>query len=243
MMKTKKQKLIIAIDGPAASGKSTTAREVAQILNYLYIDTGAMYRALTLEVLNRHISENNENDVVKVAKEEFLKPLNISAYRLAKEAKIHLNPGTNGPRTLLNGVDVSEKIRLPEITRIISTISAYKEVREIMKIKQRELAKNNGVVMDGRDIGTVVLPQADIKIFMDASTDERVNRRVKELKKKRISVDRESIKKEIIQRDLIDSTRDVAPLKPANDAIIIDTSNLTIADQVQKVIDIVNKYH
>jgi len=226
-MKTKKQKLIIAIDGPAASGKSTTAREVAQILNYLYIDTGAMYRALTLEVLNRNISENNENDVVKVA----------------KEAKIHLNPGTNGPRTLLNGVDVSEKIRLPEITRIISTISAYKEVREIMKIKQRELAKNNGVVMDGRDIGTVVLPQADIKIFMDASTDERVNRRLKELKKKRITVDRESIKKEIIQRDLIDSTRDVAPLKPANDAIIIDTSNLTIAGQVQKVIDIVNKYH
>jgi cytidylate kinase len=226
MTKAKKQDLIIAIDGPAASGKSTTAREVAQILNYLYIDTGAMYRALTLEILNRHISENNENEVVKVA----------------KEAKIYLISGTNGPRTLLNGVDVSEKIRLPEITRIISRISAYKEVREIMKTKQRELAKNKNVVMDGRDIGTVVLPQADIKIFMDASTDERTDRRVKELKKKRIPVDRERIKEEIIQRDLIDSTRDIAPLKPANDAIIIDTSNLTISDQVQKVIDIVNKY-
>jgi cytidylate kinase len=145
-----------------------------------------------------------------------------------------------GPRTIIDGVDVSEEIRLPEVTHIISTISAYKEVREIMKAKQRELAKNGGVVMDGRDIGTVVLPQADVKIFMDACVDDRADRRVKELKEKNLPVDRENIKEELIQRDLIDSTRDVAPLKPAKDAIIIDTSNLTIADQVQKVIDIVN---
>ena len=226
MNRTKKQKLIITIDGPAASGKSTTARKVAEILNYLYIDTGAMYRALTLEVINRQISEKNEAEIVKVA----------------KEASIQLISGTNGPRTILNGVDVSDKIRLPEITRIISTISAYKEVREIMKLKQRELAKHSGVVMDGRDIGTVVLPQADVKIFMDADTDERADRRMKELKEKRLPADRESIKADIIQRDMIDSTREVAPLKPAKDAIIIDTSNLTIDDQVQKVIDIVNEY-
>lgn len=225
MTKIKKQNLVIAIDGPAASGKSTTARKVAQILNYLYIDTGAMYRALTLEVLNRNISENNEKEVVKIA----------------KEVKIQLLSGEKDLKTILNGEDVSDKIRLPEITRIISTVSSYKEVREIMKLKQRKLALNNGVVMDGRDIGTVVLPGADIKIFMDASTDERTDRRVKELKEKKIPVDRERIKEEIIQRDLIDSTRDVAPLRPAKDAIIIDTSNLTIADQVQKVIDIVNK--
>lgn len=224
MSRTEKLKLTIAIDGPAASGKSTTARQVAQILNYLYIDTGAMYRALTLEVLNRRIPEKNEDEVVKIA----------------KEVNIQLVPGVKGPRTILDGVDVSEEIRLPEVTHIISTISAYKEVREIMKLKQRELAKNGGVVMDGRDIGTVVLPQADVKIFMDASVDDRADRRVKELKEKSIPVDRESIKEEIIQRDLIDSTRDVAPLKPAKDAIIVDTSNLTIADQVQKVIDIVN---
>ena len=211
MTKINKKKLVIAIDGPAASGKSTTARKVAQILNYLYIDTGAMYRALTLEVLNRNISENNEQEVVKIA----------------REVKIKLLSGDKGLRTILNGEDVSEKIRLPEITRIISTISAYKEVREIMKLKQRELAADRGVVMDGRDIGTVVLPRAEIKIFMDASTDQRTDRRVKELKEKNIPVDRERIKEEIIQRDLIDSTRDVAPLKPANDAIIIDTSNLT----------------
>ena len=227
-MKTKssKQKLVIAIDGPAASGKSTTARKVAQILNYLYIDTGAMYRALTLEVLNRKISEKNETEVVKVA----------------KETSIQLVSGSDGPRTLLNGKDVSAKIRMPEITRIISTISAFKEVRQIMKLKQRELAQNRGVVMDGRDIGTEVLPDADIKIFMVASTDKRTDRRVKELQEKRVPVDRESIKAEIIRRDLIDSTRDVAPLKPAEDAIIIDTSNLTIADQVQKVIDIVTQF-
>lgn len=225
MTNTKLQKLVIAIDGPAASGKSTTARMVAQILNYLYIDTGAMYRALTLEVLNCNISESNEEEVVKIA----------------KEANIYLLSADKGLRTILNGEDVSEKIRLPEITRIISTVSAYKEVREIMKSKQRELALNGGVVMDGRDIGTVVLPGADIKIFMDASTDERTDRRVKELKEKNIPVDREHIKAEIIKRDLIDSTRDVAPLRPAKDAIILDTSNLSIYAQVQKVIDIVNE--
>jgi cytidylate kinase len=162
--------------------------------------------------------------------------------RIAKESHIQLIPGSKEPRTILNDKDVSEEIRLPEVTRIISTISAYKEVREIMKLKQRELAKNGGVVMDGRDIGTVVLPQAEIKIFMDASVDDRADRRLKELKNKNLQVKRESIKAEIIQRDLIDSTRDVAPLKPAEDAIIIDTSNLTIAEQVQKVIGLVNEY-
>jgi cytidylate kinase len=226
MTKTKSKKLVIAIDGPAASGKSTTAKEVANKLNYLYIDTGAMYRALTLEVLNRNISENNEEAVVNVA----------------KEAKIQLLSDAKGLRTILNGEDVSDKIRLPEITRIISIVSAYKEVREIMKQKQRAMAIDGGIVMDGRDIGTVVLPAADIKIFMDASADERTNRRVKEMKEKNVPANRESVKEEIIRRDFIDSTRDVAPLKPAKEAIIIDTSNMTISDQVQHVIDIVNKF-
>jgi cytidylate kinase len=225
MSKKDRDRLTIAIDGPAASGKSTTARRVAEILNYLYIDTGAMYRALTLEVINQRKSEKDQTAVVNIA----------------RQSHIQLISGDNGPRTLLNNQDVSEEIRLPEVTRIISIISAYKEVREIMKIKQRELAKDGGVVMDGRDIGTVILPDADIKIFMDAGVDNRADRRLKELEKKNISVDRENIKQEIIKRDLIDSTRDVAPLKPADDAIIIDTSNLTIEEQVQKVTDIVNR--
>ena len=203
MSQINRKLLTIAIDGPAASGKSTTARKVAQILKYLYIDTGAMYRALTLEVLNRHISEKNKAEVVKIAKEAI-----IELILQGKEL-----------RTILNNTDVSDQIRLPEVTRIISTVSAYKEIRDIMKLKQRELAKDGGVVMDGRDIGTVVLPDADIKIFMDASVEDRTDRRLKELRNKNISIDRDSIKKEIIQRDLIDSTRDIAPLKPADDAI------------------------
>ena len=225
MSKADRLPLIIAIDGPAASGKSTTARKVANILNYLYIDSGAMYRALTLEVIKRQVSEKDESEVVNIA----------------RESLIQLVPDKDGPRTLLNNKDVSEEIRLPEVTRIISVISAYEEVREIMKRKQRALAKNGGVVMDGRDIGTVVLPDADIKIFMDAGVDNRTDRRLKELEKKNIYVKRDRIKEEIIQRDLIDSTRDVAPLKPADDAIIIDTSDLTIDEQVQKVIDIVKE--
>jgi cytidylate kinase len=184
-----------------------------------------MYRALTLEIINRHIAADNEKEVVKVA----------------RKSTIQLFPGEKETRTILNDKDVSEEIRLPEVTRIISIISAHKEVRDIMKTKQRELAKDGGVVMDGRDIGTVVLPDADIKIFMNAGVDKRTERRLNELKKKNIPVDREDIKKEIIQRDLIDSTRDVAPLKPADDAIIIDTSDLTIEEQVQKVVDLVNR--
>lgn len=222
----RKESLTIAIDGPAASGKSTTAREVAKKLGYLYIDTGAMYRALTLEVLNRHISVRNEKKIVE----------------LAGEIEIKLIADNSEPRTFLNGVDVSAEIRMPKVTQIISTISAYKEIRHIMKVKQRELARHGGVVMDGRDIGTVVLPNADVKIFMQASVEERTRRRVNELMAKGINVDRQKIEKEIIRRDAHDSSRTVAPLKPAADAYIIDTSNMSITDQVDKVLKIIEKY-
>ncbi len=222
LMKTDK-KLTIAIDGPAASGKSTTARLVAQNLGYLYIDTGAMYRALTLEVLNRNIPIEDEEQVVQTA----------------RKIDICLSVDDHKIRTILNGQDVSEDIRLPRVTRVISIVSAFREVREIMKQKQRDLAKDGGIVMDGRDIGTVVLPQAQVKVFMNASVERRTDRRVKELQSKGINVDRESIKAEIIQRDEIDSNREVAPLKPAADAHIIDTSQLSIDQQVQKVLDLI----
>jgi len=224
LQEKKKRKLIIAIDGPAASGKSTTARLVAEKLGYLYIDTGAMYRALTLEIINQRIDINDADLVVRVA----------------EKVEVILISGDKGPRTLLNGRDVSEEIRLPRISRVISKISAYKGVREIMKVKQRELARKGGVVMDGRDIGSVVLPDADVKIFMEASIDERTRRRAKELSDKKIDVDVERVREEIVQRDTIDATRDVAPLKPAKDASIVDTSNLSINDQVNKVMDIIN---
>jgi cytidylate kinase len=220
---TTRKKLTIAIDGPAASGKSTTARLVAQKLEYLYIDTGAMYRALTLEVLNRGIPITDEEEVVKIARA-------IEIQLLAENDTIE---------TVLNGVNVSNDIRLPRVTEVISIISAYSGVREIMKIKQQDLAKGGGVVMDGRDIGTVVLPEADVKIFMQASVKERTDRRLKELHKKGIDVDRMDIKEEIIQRDKLDSNRDIAPLKPAEDAHILDTSNLSIDEQVDEVLNLV----
>ena len=130
-------------------------------------------------------------------------------------------------------------IRLPQVTQVISQISAYKEVREIMKNKQRQLAREGGVVMDGRDIGTVVLPDADVKIFMDASVEERTQRRLDELRSKGVKIDREQIREEIVRRDQLDSTRDVAPLKPAPDAHVLDTSDLTVEEQVQRVLTII----
>ncbi len=222
-MSQNKLRLTIAIDGPAASGKSTTARLVAQKLGYLYIDTGAMYRALTLAVLNRNIDIEDEEKVVLAAKE-------IDIRLLAENNKI---------RTFLDNQDVSEDIRLPRVTSVISIISAYRGVREIMKVKQQALAREGGVVMDGRDIGTVVLPQADVKVFMEASVEKRADRRLKELQNKGVDVDRERIKTEIIQRDELDSNREVAPLKPATDAHILDTSDLNIDQQVQKVLDLI----
>jgi len=223
------KKLIIAIDGPAASGKSTTARLVAQNLGYLYIDTGAMYRALTLAVLNRNIAIDDEDKVVAVAREIEI--------RLIEDME-----DNDRIRTLLDDQDVSDDIRLPRVTAVISQISAYREVREIMKVKQQALAKEGGVVMDGRDIGTVVLPEADLKIFMEASVEKRTDRRMNELLKKGINVNRENIKAEIIQRDKLDSNRKVAPLKPAADAHILDTSDLTIDEQVLEVLDLVKRF-
>ena len=217
------KKLTIAIDGPAASGKSTTAKLVAEKLGYLYIDTGAMYRALTTAVLEQKIPATNE------------KAVNI----LAKQVDIRLVNTPAGLQTFLNGRDVSKAIRLPQVTQVISQISAYKEVREIMKNKQRQLAREGGVVMDGRDIGTVVLPDADVKIFMDASVEERTQRRLDELRSKGVKIDREQIREEIVRRDQLDSTRDVAPLKPAPDAHVLDTSDLTVEEQVQRVLTII----
>jgi len=217
------KKLTIAIDGPAASGKSTTAKLVAEKLGYLYIDTGAMYRALTTAVLEQKIPATDE------------KAVNI----LAKQVDIRLVNTPAGLKTFLNGRDVSKAIRLPQVTQVISQISAYKEVREIMKNKQRQLAREGGVVMDGRDIGTVVLPDADVKIFMDASVEERTQRRLDELRSKGVKIDREQIREEIVRRDQLDSTRDVAPLKPAPDAHVLDTSDLTVEEQVQRVLTII----
>ncbi len=217
-------KINIAIDGPAASGKSTTARLVAEKLGYLYVDTGAMYRAATLAVLRAGVDIHNERDVQEIV----------------SKSDITLQHSKDGQRTFLNGEDVSEAIRLPEITRVISILSAYPGVRKTMVEKQRALAAGGGVVMDGRDIGTVVLPGAEVKVFMQASVEERARRRYDELKQKNLPVNFDEIKKEIEERDRLDSSRSESPLKAAADAVIIDTSNMTIKEQVIRVISLYN---
>jgi cytidylate kinase len=219
-------KIKIAIDGPAASGKSTTAKNLAQRLGYLYIDTGAMYRALTLAVIRNKINVNDEKKVEVIA----------------NQSNIELVQKKTGLKTFLNNEDVSDSIRLPEVNEVISIISAYPAIRKIMVQKQRKLTAAGGVAMDGRDIGTVVLKDAEVKIFMKADLRERAERRVKELASKGVKVSFEKIRDEIQKRDEIDSSRAASPLKPAEDAHIIDTSKLTIKEQTEKCLSLVRSY-
>jgi len=219
-------KIKIAIDGPAASGKSTTAKIIAQKLNYLYIDTGAMYRTLTLAIIKAKVNISDEAEIKE----------------LSFQTKIEQKQSGSDLHTFLNGKDVSHEIRLPEINRIISQISAFPEIRKIMVQKQRTLASLGGIVMDGRDIGTVVLPDAEVKIYMEAKLSERAKRRFDELQKNGVESNLIEIENEIANRDKIDSTRTASPLKPAEDSIIIDTSNLTIEEQTDACLKLINKY-
>lgn len=203
----------IAIDGPAGAGKSTVAKLVASKLNLLYIDTGAMYRAITLKALQEGLELDNEEGLT----------------RLARRSRIDLVAGTL-QRVLLDGKDVTEEIRTPEVSRCVSHVAKVSGVREILVEQQRRLAGENGVVMDGRDIGTVVLPGAENKFFLTASAEERAQRRAKELSAKGYAVDIEKLTREIQERDYIDSTRAASPLIPAGDAIIIDSSGMTIEE-------------
>jgi len=211
------EKIRIAIDGPAASGKSTTARLLAKKLGYLYIDTGAMYRAATLSVLRAGIDVHDEQAVVEHV----------------KKIKISLKIIDGVQRTFLNGENVSGLIRTPEINQVISVISSYPGVRQVLIEQQRQLAREGGVVMDGRDIGTVVLPDAELKVFLVASLEERARRRQLDLERQGIQMDLEEIKKEIARRDELDSSRSAAPLKKAADARELDTTHLTIKQQVE----------
>jgi cytidylate kinase len=214
------KKIIIAIDGPAASGKSTTAKLVAAQLGYLHIDTGAMYRAMTLKVLRNKISSN---DAVKVAE-------------LAAKTSVRLISKDGKVKVVLDGDEVSEEIRMPQVTNMVSPVSTVSEVRKLMVNEQREMGKNGGIVLEGRDIGTVVFPNAELKIFMVAQEHERAVRRKKEFEKKGVAVSVEAMEKEILERDKIDSERAVSPLKKAKDAIELDTTNLSIDQQVEFIV-------
>jgi len=216
--------LIVAIDGPAGSGKSTSAKLVAQYLGYLYIDTGAMYRAVTfLSIKKKLISEK---DIVE----------------LAESADIMLKFDKGYTEVIVDGNDITDELRSSEVNSKVSDVSKIEGVRKALVKKQREYAsRNTGIVMEGRDIGTVVFPDADVKIFLTASLEQRVNRRSKEYESKGINIPFENIKDNLIQRDRIDSTREVSPLLKAPDAVEIDTSSVTIQEQVNLILNEVKK--
>jgi cytidylate kinase len=214
-------KIIIAIDGYSACGKSTTATEVAEALGYRYIDSGAMYRAVTLYFLDHHVSLSNPKEIAKALSE-----ISIS---------FHIN-SKNSTETFLNGMNVEKTIRKMRISENVSQVSALKEVRQAMVDQQRKLGKDKGVVMDGRDIGTIVFPDADLKLFMTADIMVRAYRRQKELLDQDRMVDLDTVLENIRTRDEIDTTRAESPLKKADDAIDIDTTHITIEEQVDEVI-------
>jgi len=220
-----KKKISIAIDGPAAAGKSTVAKIVARKLSYLYIDTGAMYRALTWKALQEKIAVEDEDRL----------------YRLLSRTEIILKQDGGVQKVFVDGVDVTEEIRFPEVSKHVSIVAKHKKVREEMVKRQKELARTGGVVMDGRDIGTHVLPDAEVKIFLKASVAERARRRHYENLAKGIPSNLQEIEREIAKRDEIDSNRSVSPLKKADDAIEIDSTKLTIEEVVDRIMAVVKE--
>ena len=215
-------KIAVAIDGPAAAGKSTIAKIVAEKLHFIYIDTGAMYRAFTWYCLSKGLNCQNEEECVAVI----------------PEVKIELK---EDHVVLCNGQDVTREIRLPNVSSNVSYIASYKDIRLALVELQREMAKKGSVIMDGRDIGTYVLPNAEVKIYQIASVETRAIRRYDENIAKGIACTLEEIEEDVRKRDYIDSHRDFAPLKPASDAILLDTSFLSIDEVVEEVLKIIEQ--
>lgn len=222
--------IIIAIDGHSSTGKSTMARQLAKALGYIYVDTGAMYRAVTLYALQKgYISSKREdfdslvNDLDNI--DLIFKHNNRSGYS----------------EMYLNGLNVEKEIRSPEVSNYVSPVAEIKEVREKLVHLQQEMGKNKGLVMDGRDIGTVVFPEADLKIFMTASPEIRANRRYQELIGRGVDINYEAVLRNVEQRDYIDSHREYSPLIKAKDAILLDNSNMSPEEQFQKVLMLANE--
>lgn len=215
--------IIIAIDGPAGSGKSTTAKLVADKLGFTYIDTGAMYRAVTFLAMERGII-NDEEKIIKMCEE-----INISLVTSSGDTQV-----------FVDGRELTHDIRSIEVNDNVSYISKIDGVRKELVKKQREIGKGGNVVMEGRDIGTVVFPNADVKIYLTAGLDQRTERRVKQLAEDNNNISPEVIKENLLKRDKIDSTRSVSPLVKSDDAVELDTSFLTVEEQVNKIIEQVN---
>ncbi|KYG33121.1 (d)CMP kinase [Alkalihalobacillus trypoxylicola] len=217
--------IAIAIDGPAGAGKSTVAKLVAENLSFLYIDTGAMYRAITYAAIKEDVPLENGQKL-----RDLLDSISI---KLISEEK--------GTKVLINGEDVTTDIRTNEVNQNVSLVSSHELIRIEMVERQRVLAESGQVVLDGRDIGTHVLPKAEVKVFLTASVEERAKRRYEEQLKKGIETDFEQLKQDIARRDELDSTRAIAPLKKAVDAIELDTTTLTIEQVVAKIIELVKE--
>lgn len=218
----------IAIDGPAGAGKSSIAKALSKKLGFVYIDTGAMYRAVALFFLENGIKDSSDNEIDK----------------LLDKLDINIKYTDGEQRVFLNNVDVSDKLRQEEIGKLASRFSAVKSVREKLVALQRKLAKKENVIMDGRDIGTVVLPNADLKIYLSAGSKVRAKRRYLELIEKgfdKAALDEKAIENEIIKRDEADMNREISPLKKAEDAYCLDTSDMTFNEVVSKILDMVEK--
>ena len=219
------KKISVAIDGPAAAGKSTVAKIVAEKFNYIYVDTGAMYRALTYKALKNQVSLGNEE----------------ALYKILIDTDIELRRSEKGQLVFMDQHDVTAEIRNNEVTRSVSEVAKHKSIREEMVRRQQVFGENGGVVMDGRDIGTHVLPNAEVKVFLIASVEERAQRRYEENLAKGFPADIEKLKEEIATRDKLDSEREVSPLKKAADAIEIDTTSLSIQEVAESIMSLIEE--
>ncbi len=224
-MTGREEGLIIAIDGPSGSGKSTTARLLAERLGHLYIDTGAMYRAVTLKVLRQDVDPEDAGAVSEVA----------------DTCTIRLQQEEDGVRVLLDGEDVSDEIRMIEVTRHVSAVSAVPHVREVLVDAQRAMGAEGGMVLEGRDIGTVVFPDADLKVFLVADLHTRAVRRHRDLVRNGSDITVEAVEEDLARRDAYDSGREHSPLKQAEDAVMVDTTDLTIEGQVDVIESLVRE--
>lgn len=216
----------VAIDGPSGAGKSTLARKAASILEYLYVDTGAIYRTVALSAVRRGIDPADAQRLVPTL----------------QELDIRLEYADDGLQHMyLNGEDVSQAIRVHEISQYASTVSAIPEVRAFLLDLQRDLARTNNVIMDGRDIGTVVLPDAQVKIFLTASPESRAKRRHLELQQRGQDTDFDTVLRDIIKRDEQDTNRPIAPLRQAEDAVLVDTTHLNLEQSLQAILDVIRE--
>lgn len=218
-------KINVAIDGPAGAGKSSISRRASEKLGFIYVDTGALYRTVGVSALRKKVNMESDEEIVSVL----------------PDTKVEMKFVSGEQKMFLNGEDVSKEIRFPESSMAASRVSAVPAVRAFLFDLQRELAEKNDCIMDGRDIGTVVLPDAQVKIFLTASPEKRAQRRCKELTEKGIEANYDEVLADIIKRDYNDSHREIAPLKPAEDSILIDTSDIGLEESINLVIDTIKR--